>query len=149
MEDHPGAGLPGPLLPPVLTSSRWLLNVSVVSLNCGQDIKHVFILVVDILLDFPASPQVIAVAGYIVASADPTCTEEEITSLVESESSLGEATEFLVEAFEEANDNLEAATGSTLSASELEEFTDGPVVSTTTMASRFRMRGFQKQLFRQ
>ena len=104
---------------------------------------------VAILFDFPASPQVIAVAGYIVASADPTCTEEEITSLVESESSLGEATEFLVEAFEEANDNLEAATGSTLSASELEEFTEGPVVSTTTMASRFRMRGFQKQLFRQ
>ena len=104
---------------------------------------------VAILFDFPASPQVIAVAGYIVASDDPTCTEEEITSLVESESSLEEATEFLVEAFEEANDNLEAATGSTLSASELEDFTDGPVVSTTTMASRFRMRGFQKQLFRQ
>ena len=104
---------------------------------------------VAILFDFPASPQVIAVSGYIVASDDPTCTEEEITSLVESESSLGEATEFLVEAFEEANDNLEAATGSTLSASELEEFTEGPVVSTTTMASRFRMRGFQKQLFRQ
>ena len=104
---------------------------------------------VAILFDFPASPQVIAVGGYIVASADIVCTEEEITELVETESSLTEAAEFLVEAFEEANENLLEATGSTLSASELEEFTEGPVVSTTTMASRFRMRGFQKQLFRQ
>ena len=101
-----------------------------------------------ILLDFPSSPQVIVVGRYIVDSIVPTCTEEEITSLVETESSLGEAAEFLAEAFEEANENLLEATGSTLSASELLEFTDGPVVSTTTMASRFRMRGFQRQIFK-
>mgnify|MGYP006863761233 CR=1 FL=1 len=99
-----------------------------------------------ILLDFPASPEVIIVGGYIVDSADPTCTEEEIASLVESESSLEEAAEFLSEALEEAQANLLEATGSTLSASELLEFTDAPA---TTVASRFRMRGFQRQLFRQ
>merc|ERR1711983_441871 len=101
---------------------------------------------VTILLEFPASPQVIAVGGYVVASADIVCTEEEITELVETESSLTEAAEFLVEAFEESNENLLEATGSTLSASELLEFTDGPEV--TTVASRFRMRGFQRQLFK-
>ena len=58
-----------------------------------------------ILLDFPASPEVIVVGGYIVASAEVVCTEEEIASLVETESSLTEAAEFLVEAFEEANEN--------------------------------------------
>ena len=127
-----------------------------VSLNCGQDIKHVFILVVDILLDFPASPQVIVVGGYIADTeiggncydCEIVCTEEEIYSLAQNEVYLEEAAEFLVEAFEEANENLLEATGSTLSASELLEFTDGPVVSTTTMASRFRMRGFQRQIFK-
>merc|ERR1719323_1741529 len=94
---------------------------------------------VTILLDSPASPEVIVVGGYIVASADPSCTEEEIASLVETETSLEEAAEFLVEALEEAQANLLEATGSTLSASELLEFTDAP----TTVASRFRMRGFQ------
>ena len=101
---------------------------------------------VAILLDYPASPEVIVVGGYIVDSADPTCTEDEIASLVDTESSLTEAAEFLVEAFEEAQANLLEATGSTLSASELLEFTDAPA---TTVASRFRMRGFQRQLFRQ
>ena len=102
---------------------------------------------VTILLEFPSSPEVIVVGGFIVASADPTCTEEEITSLVETETSLEEAAEFLVEALEEANEALLEATGSTLSVSELLEFTDAPV---TTVASRFRMRGFQRQrqLFR-
>ena len=98
-----------------------------------------------ILLDFPASPEVIVVGGYIVASADPTCTEEEIASLVETETSFDEAVEFLVEALEEAQANLLEATGSTLSASELLEFT----AAATTKTSRFRMRGFHRQLFRQ
>ena len=100
---------------------------------------------VTILLDYPASPEVIVVGGYIVASADPSCTEDEIASLVETESSLGEAAEFLAEAFVEAQANLLEATGFTLSSAELLEFTDAP----TTVASRFRMRGFQRQLFRQ
>ena len=99
-----------------------------------------------IILEFPASPEVIIVGGYIVDSADPTCTEEEIASLKETESSLEEAKELLSEALEEAQANLLEATGSTLSASELLEFTDAPA---TTVASRFRMRGFQRQLFRQ
>ena len=44
-------------------------------------------------------------------------------SVVSSESSLNEAQESLVEALDEAQATLEAATGSTLSASELQEFT--------------------------
>ena len=104
---------------------------------------------VTILLDYPASPEVIVVGGYIVDSADPTCTEEELASLVETEASFDEAVEFLAEALEEAQANLLEATGFTLSAAELLEFTDSPTISTTTTASRFRMRGFQRQLFKQ
>merc|ERR1712170_289997 len=69
-----------------------------------------------------------------------------VTILLETEASFDEAVEFLAEALEEAQANLLEATGSTLSASELLEFTDAPA---TTAASRFRMRGFQRQLFRQ
>ena len=98
---------------------------------------------VAIIVEFPASPQVIVVVEDMVYS-DPTCTEEEKASLVEDLASIEEAKEFLDEALEEAQDNLFEATGSTLSPS-----TTGHVVSTTTMASRFRMRGFQKQLFSQ
>ena len=109
---------------------------------------------VDILLDFPASPQVIVVGGYIADTeiggncydCEIVCTEEEIYSLSQTQFYLEEAAEFLVEALEEAQANLLEATGSTLSASELLEFTDAPA---TTVASRFRMRGFQRQLFRQ
>ena len=96
---------------------------------------------VTILNSFPASPQVITVAKYIKDSADPTCTTAEKATLVSSESSLSEAQESLVEALDEAQATLEAATGSTLSASELLEFT----AAATTKASRFRMRGFQRQ----
>ena len=103
------------------------------------------ILVVTILAAFPASPQVITVGGYITASADPTCTDLEKASLKEWETSLTEAAETLDEALAEAQTTLEDATGSTLSASELLEFT----AAATTKTSRFRMRGFQRQLFRQ
>ena len=96
---------------------------------------------VTILDSFPASPKVITVAKYIKDSADPTCTAAEKATLVSSESSLNEAQESLVEALEEAQATLEAATGFTLSASELQEFT----AAATTKASRFRMRGFQRQ----
>ena len=98
-----------------------------------------------ILAAFPASPQVITVGGYIAASADPTCTDLEKASLKVWETSLTEAAETLSEALAEAQATLEDATGSTLSASELLEFT----AAATTKTSRFRMRGFQRQLFRQ
>lgn len=98
---------------------------------------------VTILDNFPASPQVIKVAKYIKDSADPTCTATEKATLVASESSLNEAKEVLGEALEEAQATLEAATGSTLSASELLEFTT--TAEASTKASRFRMRGFQRQ----
>ena len=99
---------------------------------------------VAIVLDFPSSPEVFVVEGYILDSADPTCTEEEVASLVDTESSLTEAAEFLAEAFEEAVNIYYHATGLTLSAADL---TTGSV-STTTMAARVRRFGFQRTLFR-
>ena len=99
-----------------------------------------------ILAAFPASPKIITVGGYVTASADPTCTDLEKASLKEWETSLDEAAETLEEALADAQATLQDATGSILSASELLEFTDAPA---TTAASRFRMRGFQRQLFRQ
>ena len=105
-QDHPDAALPELLPLLALTSLLWLSNVSWLC-SIVTEIKHnIFILVVGIILEFPASPEVIIVGGYIVDSADPTCTEEEIASLVESESSLEEAAEFLSEALEEAQANL-------------------------------------------
>ena len=98
-----------------------------------------------ILAAFPASPKIITVGGYIDASADPTCTDLEKASLKEWETSLSEAAETLEEALADAQATLQDATGSILSASELLEFT----AAATTKASRFRMRGFQRQLFRQ
>ena len=98
-----------------------------------------------ILTAFPASPKLITVGGYITSSADVTCTDLEKASLKEWETSLVEAKELLDEALAEAQATLEDATGSTLSASELLEFT----AAATTKTSRFRMRGFQRQLFRQ
>ena len=99
---------------------------------------------VTIVLDFPSSPEVLVVGGYILDSADPTCTEDEVASLVDTESSLTEAAEFLAEAFEEALTNYQEATGLTLSSADL---TTGSV-STTTMAARVRRFGFQGKLFR-
>ena len=99
-----------------------------------------------IIQNYPASPQVLVVGKYIVDSAAFTCTALEKAELKLAETSLTEAKEFLAEALEVAQANLLDATGSTLSASELLEFTDAPA---TTVASRFRMRGFQRQLFRQ
>ena len=99
---------------------------------------------VAIVLDFPSSPEVFVVEGYILDSADPTCTEEEVASLVDTESSLTEAAEFLAEALEEAVNIYYHATGLTLAAADL---TTGSV-STTTMASRVRRFGFQRKLFR-
>ena len=101
--------------------------------------------VVKVATNFPASPKIVTIAKDITDSADPTCTDLEKASLKEWETSLAEAAETLSEALAEAQATLEDATGSTLSASELLEFT----AAATTKASRFRMRGFQRQLFRQ
>ena len=94
-----------------------------------------------IVTAFPASPQVPTVSGYITDSAVPTCTDLEKASLKEWETSLAAAAETLSEALAEAQATLEDATGSTLSASELLEFT----AAATTKTSRFSMRGFQRQ----
>ena len=109
-------------------------------------IQHNFLLVVTIIQNYPASPQVLVVGKDIVGSAAVTCTTLEKAELKLAETSLTEAKEFLAEALEVAQANLLDATGSTLSASQLLEYT---TASATTVASRFRMRGFQRQLFRQ
>ena len=99
-----------------------------------------------ILTTYPASPQVLVVGKDIKDSAAVTCTALEKAELKLAETSLTEAKEFLEEALEVAQANLLDATGSTLSASQLLEFT---TASATTVASRFRMRGFQRQLLKQ
>ena len=106
-------------------------------------IQHNFLLVVAIIQNYPASPQVLVVGKYIVGSAAVTCTTLEKAELKLAETSLTEAKKLLDEALEVAQANLLDATGSTLSASELLEYT---TASATTVASRFRMRGFQRQL---
>ena len=63
-----------------------------------------------------------------------------------SEASLTEAIVFLVEAYNEAQASLMEATGSTVSISDLAEFTVTATVTTT--AARFRMRGFQSKVLR-
>ena len=66
-----------------------------------------------------------------------------------SEASLTEAIEFLIEAYNEAQASLMEATGSTVSIADLAEYTvtaTSPPV--TTMAARFRMRGFQSKVLR-
>merc|ERR1711884_736968 len=98
---------------------------------------------VGILNTYAASPQVLVVGKYIVGSAAGACTALEKAELKLAETSLTEAKEFLAEALEVAQANLLDATGSTLSASQLLEYT---TASATTVASRFRMRGFQRQL---
>ena len=108
--------------------------------------QHNFLLVVAILTTYPASPQVLVVGKDIVGSSAVTCTALEKAELKLAETSLTEAKEFLEEALEVAQANLLDATGSTLSASQLLEFT---TASATTKASRFRMRGFQRQLLKQ
>merc|ERR1712045_196013 len=89
---------------------------------------------VAIIQNYPASPQVLVVGKYIVGSAAVTCTALEKAELKLAETSLTEAKEFLAEALSVAQANLLDATGSTLSASELLEYT---TVSATTVASRF------------
>ena len=70
-------------------------------------------------------------------------------SLLESEASLTKAIIFLVEAYNEAQASLMEATGSTVSISDLAEYTvTATTVTMTTTAARFRMRGFQSKVLR-
>ena len=70
-------------------------------------------------------------------------------SLLESEASLTKAIVFLVEAYNEAQASLMEATGSTVSISDLAEYTvTATTPPITTMAARFRMRGFQSKVLR-
>ena len=65
------------------------------------------ILVTAILFEFPTSPEIITISGFIVASADPTCSEEEISSLVEAAEQVDEGLAEIESALEEAEGVLE------------------------------------------
>ena len=54
-------------------------------------------------MDFPSSPQVTALAADIVASTIPGCSETELQSLKEKESSVDEAITEVEESLEEVN----------------------------------------------
>ena len=54
-------------------------------------------------MDFPSSPQVTALSVNIVASTIPGCSETELQSLKEKESSVDEAITEVEESLEEVN----------------------------------------------
>ena len=83
----------------------------------------IFISVVSIIFEFPASNDVAVVGGNIVNTTDPVCSDSELTVLNSKELSLSEASKYLGNALEEAQTNLKETTGSTLSALELSEIT--------------------------
>merc|ERR1711971_1108177 len=77
-----------------------------------------------VVINDPSSPDVLVNGGFILESDNPTYTEEEKASLVETESSLTKAAEAVNAAFEEALTNYTEATGLTLSAADLTVTTD-------------------------
>jgi hypothetical protein len=118
--------------------------------SCAEFIKQVA-MYINILQSFPSSPKALTVGGYIISAPSAiTCTADEKASLKAAESTLKQGVAFLEQAFNDVQSTLEGATGSTMSSAELTAFsTAAPTESTaTTKASRFRMKGFQRQHFR-
>ena len=70
------------------------------------DIYNHIPIVVAIATDFPASPKVATVGADIVASADPTCTDAEKTSLKEQEAAVETAAAAVEMAYDEAQQTL-------------------------------------------
>ena len=54
-----------------------------------------------IILEFISSPEIITISGFIVASSDPTCSEEEIASLEEAAETVDEGLEEIGSSLEE------------------------------------------------
>jgi len=94
-------------------------------------------LVITIIADHPASPQVSVYCLEIVAATGITCTDAEKQSLKAVETGMEEAAAKLEEATEAVMEDLELQTGSTPSSTELESFTPGGV---TTAAPKTRRR---------
>jgi len=102
-------------------------------------------LVITIVSENPASPQVSVYCLEIVAATGITCSDEEKESLKGVETSMDEAAEKLEEATEAVFEDLENQTGTTPSTSELESFEpEAESVSTSAPKSRRRFEDFLK-----
>lgn len=102
-------------------------------------------LVITIVSENPASPQVSVYCLEIVAATGITCSDEEKESLKGVETSMDEAAEKLEEATEAVFEDLENQTGTTPSTSELESFEPAAEsVSTSAPKSRRRFEDFLK-----
>jgi len=104
-------------------------------------------LVITIIADQPASPQVSVYCLEIVAATGITCTDAEKQSLKAVETGMEEAAAKLEEATEAVMEDLELQTGSTPSSTELESFTPGGV-STVAPKTRRRFEDFLKGILK-
>merc|ERR1711988_1181487 len=112
------------------TGSR---KVRAVATTCEAFIKLVEELV-KVASKFQASPKIVTIVKDITDSADPTCTDAQKNSLKEQKSAVDKAAKRVEKAFNNAQTQLEAATGSTLSSTDLDNVQSG----TTTKAARLR-----------
>ena len=71
-------------------------------------VKNTFaFLVTVILLEIPGSSQILIIAGYITASADPSCSADEIASLEDLDAQVDEGLEQLEAQLDEFETALE------------------------------------------
>ena len=80
-----------------------------------------YVPVVTAVDEFPSSPTIITLSADIIASADPTCSDDEKTSLAAQATAIDEAIATVEAALEAVQDDLTTATGTTASASALSE----------------------------
>jgi len=118
------------------TGSR---KVRAVATTCEAFIKLVEQLV-KVASKFQASPKIVTIVKDITDSADPTCTDAQKNSLKEQESAVDKAAKRVEKAFNNAQTQLQAATGSTLSSTDLDNVQSG----TTTKAARLRRDRLQQ-----
>merc|ERR1711971_532765 len=101
-------------------------------------------LVITVISENPASPQVSVYCLEIVAATGITCTDAEKTSLKGVETSMEEAAEKVKEAKEAVFEDLENQTGTTPSSTELESFKPEGEVTTAAPKTRRRFEDFLK-----
>merc|ERR1719341_3065009 len=105
-------------------------------------------LVITIISENPASPQVSVYCLEIVAATGITCTDAEKTSLKGVETSMEEAAEKIKEATEAVFEDLENQTGTTPSSTELESFKPEGEVTTAAPKTRRRFEDFLKGILK-
>lgn len=118
------------------TGSR---KVRAVATTCEAFIKLVEQLV-KVASKFQASSKIVTIVKDITDSADPTCSDAQKNSLKEQESAVDKAAKRVEKAFNNAQTQLQAATGSTLSSTDLDNVQSG----TTTKAARLRRDRLQQ-----